>query len=176
MLQCVIDNRKEVYVLTQEELKQKIHYDPETGVFRWRFAPRPGTKPWEKAGSPNGGGYMQIKIQGKTYQAHRLAWLYIHGVFPDKGLDHIDRNPLNNSIGNLRKANQAENGQNRNKQKNNTSGFVGVSYYKQSQKWRAQIAVKGKDTRLGLFDTPEEAHAAYVAAKAKYHSFQPTLK
>jgi hypothetical protein len=161
--------------LTQERLKELLHYDPETGVFRWRFSNGKWVKPWDVAGWIHKTGYAIIRVGGKQHKAHRLAWLYVYGVFPEKPLDHINRNKIDNRIGNLREATRSENAQNMDKHKDNTSGFMGVSFNKRSQKWVSQIQIQGIKKHLGYFQTPEEAHVAYVNAKATYHMFNPTL-
>jgi hypothetical protein len=84
-------------------------------------------------------------------------------------VDHIDGNGLNNRRANLRIATSGQNQCNRGKSPRNTSGFKGVNWRKKEMRWNAQISVGGKNRSLGFFDKPEEAHAAYAAACAKYH-------
>jgi hypothetical protein len=153
-------------MLTQERLKEILDYNPETGVFVWRVSKGP-CEAGGKAGTVNNNGYVHIKIERKLHQAHRLAWLYTYGCWPDKDIDHINRMKTDNRIENLRDTDK--NDWNRDKHSNNTSGYPGVSWYKRSKKWRAKITVSGKQMHLGLFDTPEAANAAYMAAKEKLH-------
>ena len=96
-----------------------------------------------------------------------------HGIFDESLLiDHIDNNPLNNRIENLRLCNLSENARNANKRVDNSSGYKGVSWHKQSSKWVAQITVNGKRKHLGFFKDKEEAHEAYCeASKAIYGDF-----
>jgi hypothetical protein len=160
--------------MTQDELKQILSYCPITGHFTWLIAPKHTTiNVGDRAGSLNSNGYLTITINGKAYKEHRLAWLYVHGYFPSKGIDHINGVKDDNRIDNLREATHAENNQNTIKYKNNTSGFKGVTFHKASGKWVAQIKKDGKHHHLGLFDTPEPAHAAYLKAKAELHTFSP---
>jgi hypothetical protein len=176
MIQCVIGNRKEVYVLTQEELKQKLHYDPETGVFRWLVdAVRNKTK-GTVAGHCGKDGYVRISINKSKHLAHRLAWLYMYGHLPEKGLDHINLSKKDNRIVNLREATQTENLQNRVQITSNKSGYVGAFFEKRTGKWFSKITTNKQQVCLGTYTTAEEAHQAYVKAKAQYHQFQPTLK
>jgi hypothetical protein len=103
------------------------------------------------------------------YRAHRLAWLYVHGEWPRKLIDHIDGDGLNNRIANLRLASAAENIINRVAQSNNASGIKGVSWHKASQKYQAVIHKDRRQIYLGLFATAEEASAAYTRASFEQH-------
>lgn len=163
-------------MLTQSRLKELLHYDPETGVFTWRVNKGGPAKAGGLAGSRNRGGYRIIGIDYRLYQAHRLAWLYIHGEWPKHEIDHINGVRDDNRIDNLRGATHAENHQNRKKSTRNTSGFLGVSWYPATKKWRSRIRTNRKLKSLGLFDTPESAHAAYLSAKAALHTFNPTVR
>lgn len=101
--------------------------------------------------------------------AHRLAWLYIYGKWPQNELDHLDGNRANNKIANLRDAGDVLNSQNRRSpNKNNGVGLLGVSRH--GLRFKAMIGVNWKIKYLGIFDTKEEAHAVYVKAKRKLHA------
>lgn len=154
--------------LTQNEVKQLLWYYPDTGCFYWRKALTPRMKPWDRAGSVDGQGYVQIKIGGKVKQAHRLAYLYVHGYLP-KQIDHKNRNKDDNRICNLRAASNSQNSMNKLIQSNNTTGFKGVTFHKGTQKYNAKICVTGIRKSLGYFDTAEQAHDAYVKASANVH-------
>jgi hypothetical protein len=159
--------------MTQDELKLILHYDLNTGEFTWiqsGFKRTVGSR----AGYQHKNGYRIISINYKLYREHRLAWLYVYGYLPILQLDHRDRNRSNNCIDNLREATATQNGQNRSRMKNNTSGFNGVTFNKKSSKWLSRITINGKLLYLGLFKTPDEAHLAYLKAKAELHTFQPT--
>jgi hypothetical protein len=115
-------------------------------------------------------GYINIRLNNAIYLAHRLVYVYHHGDCLDgKNIDHIDGNRTNNRIENLRVATTKENTQNRGKQKNNTTGFKGVTYHHKDRKYQAQIHSNGKMLFLGYYDTPELASAAYVIAAQKEH-------
>lgn len=159
--------------LTQEELKKLLRYEPETGLFYWLVSLARRVKVGDIAGTVKNNGYIRIRINGKMHYSHRLAFFYHYGEWPVDQLDHIDGNPANNRIDNLRDANNSENAQNRGVRSNNRSGFIGVHWYKQSKKWRAEIRINGKQKHLGYFDAPQEAHKAYLEAKAELHQFQP---
>lgn len=158
--------------LTQERLKGLLHYDPETGVFRWKVS-RGSAKARTVAGYVNEQGYLRMVIDRKWYLAHRLAWFYTHGVWPEFDIDHRNHITTDNRIVNLREATRSENCTNQVRAKsNNKSGFLGVSKHKHTGYWCASIQLKGKRAGvIGYFNTPEEAHAAYLNAKRKLHDF-----
>ena len=158
--------------MTQERLKELLDYDPEAGIFTWK-RPRRGIAANSMAGGLTPNGYIRIQIDRKDHLAHRLAWLYIHGVIPEADIDHINRRKDDNRIANLRAATRSENQQNHPKRSDNTSGFPGVSWYKKVNKWGAHIKHSGRRIHIGLYETLEEAAAARAAAKAKYHTFHP---
>jgi hypothetical protein len=152
------------------ELKEYLQYAPETGEFKWLKARAKRNKVGEVAGYCNGRGRWEIGIDGESYLAHRLAWYFVYGEWPDKQIDNIDGDIVNNAISNLRLATNSENKQNIKKaQKNNKSGFLGVFYSR--GRYVAQIALDGVQKYLGSFDTPEEAHKKYLEVKRKIHTF-----
>lgn len=154
--------------LTAEAVRSVLNYEPSTGIFTWRV--RAGTRmPGTIAGSPDDLGYIKIAIRKKDYRAHRLAWLYVYGEWPADMVDHIDGNPANNAIANLRDVDTTVNQQNLRKAKStNKSGLIGVS--RKAKCSVARIKVDGKVLFLGAFKTDEEAHAAYLEAKRLLHS------
>lgn len=162
-------------VLTQEHLKSLLSYDPETGEFRWTNAVSQKFRAGQIAGTSYANGYRVIDIQRKRYSAHDLAWLYVYGSWPANEIDHINRNPGDNRIENLREATRSQNLQNRALQRNNKSGFRGVSWSASSKKWIAQIKINNEKKHLGLFLKKEDAYAAYLAAAAKYHTHNPAI-
>jgi hypothetical protein len=153
-------------VITAEHLRELLHYDPETGVFTWIMR-GPGRRLCGTVGSVNPLGYQRIAINRRYYQAHRLAWLYVHGEWPVGDIDHINGDPGDNRIANLRPATRSQNLANSKRRKNNTSGYKGVSWNKQARKWHARIGVDGQYKHLGLFTDPAEAHEAWLAAAKK---------
>ncbi len=150
--------------LSQEFIKSILDYNAETGEWFWK------TK--LKAGGVCPLGYGRIKINKKSYKAHRLAWLYVHGEFPKDFIDHINGDRLDNRLCNLRLATNAENQENRVKPCcTNNAGFLGVNFNKHAGKFAARIQVNGKRIHVGYFDTPEEASSAYMAQKTKLSKF-----
>lgn len=156
--------------MNQIELKQLLWYDKHTGIFRWRHGRKYGLiKPWSEAGWSDGG-YIRIQIGSKPYLAHRLAWLYEQGEWPAQDVDHINGNRSDNRICNLRDVARQTNAQNRREApKGSTSKMLGVSRHRNTDKWVAGIYVQGKRKHLGVFDTAEQAQAAYLDAKRKLH-------
>ena len=157
--------------MTQDELKRILSYNPETGLFYWKIKPSNRFKLGMQAGSLVNG-YIRIHTNGRQYGAHRLAWLYIHGVEPEHQIDHINGNPSDNRIVNLRQATALENAQNiRKPQKNNTHGNLGVTYDPKKKLWRTRISVNGTRKYIGKFKTQEQAAQAYLEAKRAMHPF-----
>jgi hypothetical protein len=153
---------------TKELVSEYIAYDSETGVFT-----RLKTSGTKKAGDPVGhvsGGYLNIHICGRQIRGHRLAWFLTYGRFP-KTIDHINGNGIDNRLCNLREVTQQQNIHNHRKPpRHNTSGYLGVSYYKAGDKFSAHINLDGKKKHLGYFADPHVAHQAYLTAKRKLHS------
>jgi hypothetical protein len=120
-------------------------------------------------GSVNSSGYLQTEHKQKVYMVHRIIWEMYNGEIPNgMQIDHIDRNPLNNNIENLRLATQAQNQINSTKPKNNTTGFKGV-LATPNGKFQARLGYKGKKLYLGLFDTAEEAYECVVEVTKELH-------
>ena len=159
--------------LTAETLKNLLTYIPETGDFIWKERCGKRGVPGRKAGTVDFGGYVVITIHKKRYKAHRLVWLYMKGAWPDVAIDHINGDRTDNRFVNLREADWSQNQQNRGRQINNKSGYMGVSWDSHAGKWRAGIRSNGKSRNLGSFDSPEDAYKAYLAAKSAAHLFQP---
>jgi hypothetical protein len=147
--------------ITQDYLKEILDYEPKTGVFVWRSCARPD-KTGRKAGWFDAHGYNRIMINNKAYVAHRLAWLYVTGNWPKEYIDHINNNPADNRFCNLREATPRQNSANQGIRKRNLAGYKGV--IKHRLKWKAQFTHNYQTIYLGLFDTPEQAHAAYSEA------------
>ena len=154
--------------MTQEYLKSLLDYNPETGKFIWRVSKSNYAKSRSEAGWISNG-YRIIRIDGKGYRAHRLAWLWYYGSWPEDQIDHINHNRDDNRIENLREVSHIENHKNQSLFCNNTSGHVGVHWYKTTKKWRAQIKANGKKIiSLGYFKEKEDAIKARKEAEAKY--------
>lgn len=152
--------------LTQARLKELLRYDPETGVFTW-LVRRNGVKSDGLAGAIYNNGYVVIKIDGKRYGAHRLAWQYMTGALPEDQIDHRDLDKANNRWDNLRPATDLQNIANRSSW--SKSGFKGVYKPIGRNDYRTEIRINGKRKLLGYFKTPEEAHAVYVKAANDVH-------
>lgn len=146
-------------------LKSLLYYSEEEGVFYWK-------KTGKIAGTLLKDGRIQIQLKGKLYKAHRLAWLYVHGRWPSDQIDHINRNPSDNRIDNLREATQSQNQQNQvNAKSHNKSRLLGASLDKERGTYASYLSVDGKRIFLGRFLLAEEAHSAYLEAKSVYHDF-----
>jgi hypothetical protein len=138
-----------------EELRKLLHYEPDTGLLRWKVARR-GTWANSVAGYLHGTGYISVGINNKCFKAHRLAWALYHNQDPGSmQIDHIDQNKSNNKIINLRLASHGPNNAYAGPQKNNKLGVKGISY--EQGKFRALIKKNQKRYHLGYYDTIEEA-------------------
>lgn len=157
-------------ILDQSFLKEYFHYDEYTGVFT-RIKMLYGVKIGDVAGCKTHNGYIEIKINGKSYGAHRLAWLYMTGDWPINHIDHINSNGTDNHWKNLRDVTRTVNLQNQRKPQahNKTSGLLGVHFEKESGKFKAQIKHEGKKKNLGRYSTAAEAYAVYLSFKRKNH-------
>jgi hypothetical protein len=154
--------------ITQAQLKELLHYDQKTGVFTWLKAISRRVHVGMVAGTPNGNcnGHIQIAISKRKYLAHRLAFLYMTGSFSEMIVDHKDLNKQNNAWSNLRECNGSQNQSNK-ESIGNSTGYKGVS--REFNKFNAYIKKNKKTIYLGLFKTPQEAHAACCAASNKFH-------
>lgn len=159
-------NRTNEALLSHQEIRRLFDYDPETGVLRWRVDRGVNKTKGREIKSGGSHGYLDVKINGKKYMAHRVVWFYTYGEWPADELDHANKDRKDNRIKNLRPATHSENQHNSTKYKNNTSGYTGVSFHKRKGKWMAYIGFCGKRKTLGYFDTPQLAHEAYCE-KAK---------
>lgn len=162
--------------LTQERLRELLTYDPLTGVFTRRM-PAGGKLVGSEAGTVNAiTGYVHIVIDYRNYYGHRLAFLWMLGKWPEPEADHENGKQNDNRWVNLREATKAEQAQNVPVKSNNTAGFVGVHKRKSDGRWVAEIMVRRRKHYLGSFDAVEQAGAAYLEAKARLHTFNPTVR
>ena len=169
-----------------EIVRQILDYNPDTGEFCWKartpemfvagkHSSQRKCRAWNAkntgniAGTSGGDGYLQISINSRRYQAHRIAWLWMVGEMPRKEIDHIDCDRSNNRFANLREATHAQNNRNTPKQSNNSSGYKGVFLDRNLGKWRARIYVNGDCQYLGCFGALEDAAAAYAKAAHELH-------
>jgi len=154
--------------LTQQRLKELFHYNPETGLFLRLKTVASRAKKGDIAGCLRvQDGYLQIYIDYNSFLAHRLAFFYMLGFFPQE-IDHINHIRNDNRWGNLRSANSTINGRNSSISKKNSSGVTGVNWDKTLNKWRARIKVDYKDKHLGFFDKLEDAIACRKSANKLY--------
>lgn len=154
--------------ITQERLKDILHYDPDTGVFVWKVATGRRIKIGYVAGSPNDKGYLRIQINKARTYSHRLAVLYMDGYFPEE-VDHINGVKDDNRWCNLRPCNRLLNAKNSRMLITNTSGVKGVFMIKSTGKYRASIMVSGKMMNLGNYNTMQEAEIIVRQAREKHH-------
>ncbi len=166
-------------MITQEYLKECLSYDPVAGVFVWskrpihHFSSCRSMNAWNARFPSNGAGsvdqgYLRIRISGHSFLAHRLAWLYMTGSFPDDQVDHINGDRSDNRMANLRCVTHSDNVKNAKIRADNSSGRQGVSFDKGTGKWRAHIGVNGRGLYLGLFGDFEDAVCARENAETKY--------
>ena len=157
-------------MITQRQLKEQLHYEEETGRFTWIINRGPARKGAE-AGDVHvtrGKNYRRIGVLGYRPKAHRLAFLYVTGSFPDGEVDHEDGDGLNNRWSNLRAVTHAENGKNIRLQINNVSGAAGVCWRKRVKKWQARINANGARKHIGYFTNKEDAIAARKLAEIEF--------
>jgi hypothetical protein len=148
-------------MLSHRRLLEVLKYDPETGIFRWAMDRR-GVRAGVIVGNkPTTVGYGAIRIDGRLYLSHRLAWFYVHRKWPPDQIDHINMDRIDNKISNLREATLAQNRMNESIKRSNTSGFKGVSWNKEKRKWEARIGHNRKSYFVGYFDTAVAAHEAW---------------
>ena len=159
--------------LTAERLRELLDYNPETGALTNKVTRSYRAEAGDESGWIDHMGYRRMKIFGRTYAAHRLAWLHVYGKYPDDQLDHINGNRSDNRLANLRPCTQGQNNQNLGRTKANKSGVMGVSWKARNRKWCAQIKYQGVVHHLGLFQSIEKARGARLAAKQAMHTFNP---
>lgn len=150
-----------------KELKEVLHYDPDTGIITWKINRYKGFKnsalvgtKGEVAGCLTKNGYREIRYKNRRYYEHRIAFFFINNYLPDF-IDHVDRDKSNNKINNLRECNKSQNEQNKEVRSNNTSGYRGVSYKKRNFKFASRINLNGKEIFLGYFEKAEDAAKTY---------------
>ena len=154
-------------MLSFDDVNAVLRYDPATGDLWWKV-PGKGRVLSRPAGNLAPNGYRYVRVSGKLELAHRLAWLLMKGEWPDDEIDHENTNSADNRWLNLRPADSSKNKCNTRISSRNSTGFKGVSRT-ENGRWRASIAINGVSKSLGRFDSPEAAHAAYVAAAERLH-------
>lgn len=153
-------------MLTAERLRELLIYDAQTGLFTRRITNRR----WlagQVAGSIDVNGHILINVDRVQYRAHRLAWLYTHGRWPANDIDHMNGVRTDNRLENLRDVTRQVNLQNR-RTSTAKSKLLGAHQHVDGR-WKSAIRHNGRQVHLGYFDTPEEAHLAYIHAKRRLH-------
>lgn len=161
-----LEREKANDVVKKEFLEKLLKYDPETGVFTWRVSPARNVK----AGRVAGGlveGYRKIGIDGKSYAAHRLAFVLM-GEEPPLFVDHLNGVRSDNRWKNLAPSNPMENGMNRRLNANNSSGCTGVYWVESREVWHSQIKVNTKTIHLAFTGDLFEAVCARKSAERKH--------
>ena len=155
-------------MLTYEQARALFVYDPITGVLTNRIDRCATSRMGDVAGTLEKNGRRRVNVDHTIYLVHRVIWLYMTGTWPKNVIDHIDGDPTNNVWGNLRDVPMSVNMQNQKRHhRSNKVGLIGVDAH--NGRWRAQIVIDYTKKHLGMFDTPEEAHQAYLDAKRKHH-------
>ena len=146
-------------------VNELVDYNQATGEFRWKVG-RPGASQGAVIGTIRPDGYRQLRIADRLVLAHRLAFMMCHSKEPVGEVDHANRLKDDNRIANLREATKSQNGANK---RPAADGLKGASWCKRARKWRASIRKDRKQFHLGLFDTAEDAHRAYISAARSLH-------
>lgn len=151
--------------VTHSVALEKLEYNPETGLLKWRQGPRRG----DVAGTPLKDGYVLVRLAGNNFAAARLVWFIVHGQWPDHEVDHVNGDPSDNRLSNLRLATRSQNNRNRGTPRNNTSGVKGVAFHIGAGAWVAYIRAGGRRIHLGTFAKKEEAVAVRTDAEARLY-------
>lgn len=162
-------NKENERLLSHVRLQEVLSYDSETGIFTWKVQRGASAKKGWTAGTLRPSGYTQIKIDQIQYMAHRLAWLYVRGEWPEKTLDHENLNKSDNRICNLREATYVQNRANTPTNVDNRCGAKGVVWHTRDKRWQASIGINKKTVYLGYFTEKRAAKEAYRAAAQKQY-------
>jgi hypothetical protein len=152
-------------MITKERLSELLDYDKSSGVFTWKKNMRGPARKGDVAGFVRKDGYVSMKIDGKKTYAHRMTWLYMFGIEPNCEIDHIDHDPSNNRIENLRLVSSQGNRMNASRGSKNKSGVVGVQWSINANKWCAQIRHNKKTRHIGYFLSIKDAAIARKQAE-----------
>jgi len=158
-------------MLSQDRIRELFDYDSETGIVTRKKTITYNAKQGKIVGCVSKN-RLVVRVDGKMYLLHRLIWLHVYGRLPTF-IDHINRNPLDNRLCNLREVTLKQNSENKAKQKNNKSGLKGVHWDTARKKWFACIQTNNKTIALGRYESKEEAYHAYRDAASKYHTHNP---
>lgn len=165
------------FMLTAEQARELLSYDPETGELSWVPGAAGSLNRRGIAGGPHPGGYWMVKVGGRNYSAHRLAWLIQTGEWPLHQVDHINRSRADNRWCNLRAASRNENCRNSSISANNTSGAQNVNWHKTMRKWAVSLCINSKKKWIGAFDDFEFAElVAHEARRRYFGEFAPGVE
>lgn len=158
-------------MITHDQVRFWFDYNEKTGHLRWLKTRDGRHRAGSRAGITVGFGYLAVSMGEERYLVHRLIWLWMTGDWPPIGMmiDHKNGRRDDNRWENLRLATPAQNSQNCKRNERNMTGFKGVSFLEQKRMWSANIQANGKKYSLGIYHTPEEAHAAYCDAAVTLH-------
>lgn len=156
-------------MISHERLEYLLKYNPKTGKFTWKNPTSNKIKKGSKAGTLNEDGYIIIRLDGKNYRAHRLAYFYVTRTWPTEIIDHKNTIRHDNSWLNLRHISIANNNKNTSTPITNTSGIKGVYWCKTSNRWIAQIYRNSKRVYLGSFTEIDKAQLTIQQARQQFH-------
>ena len=156
-------------MIGHKRLLEVLDYDPDTGIFKWKERVSNRITVGKEAGNKTLNGYMETRVLGHRFYLHRLAYFYMTGEMPSDDVDHINGDRTDNRWENLRPVSRQVNLQNRRGSNSRSSvGILGVARH--GNRYRALIKMpSGKTKHIGLYETSEEAHQAYLKAKRRYH-------
>lgn len=164
-------------MISRERLLEVLDFEPGTGLFRWKGRLGPRAAAGNIAGSDDGQGYVRIRIDGRGYRAHRLAWLAFYGSWPNGQIDHINHCRSDNRIENLREVTHSENQRNASRSKRNTSGHAGVSFESRCGRWKVEVSTMdatgiSRRKHIGYFEHLNDAADASRKALSE-NSYHP---
>ena len=156
--------------LTADRAREILSYDPISGVLMWRLS-RGGKPQGSPAGCVDTRGCLRTRVDRKLYLNHRLIWLLVNGSWPSRDIDHLNGDPADNRLENMRDVSNKTNHENKRRpNSNNSCGCLGVYWAPNANKYRARIRVSGKSIHIGYFESRESAYSAYLTAKRRLHA------
>lgn len=156
-------------MLTADRLREVLNFDPDTGQFTWCKSLSLRGRVGERAGHSQKDGRVIVGIDGVSYLAHRLAWLYTHGAWPLNLIDHINRDNSDNRLVNLRQATSSENKLNADAHRDSVTGLKGITFDRSRARWVVQLSKKGRKSIAKRFVSKAEAIEFYRQKSVEYH-------